>query len=369
MYLTASTNSAEGATSTGENELAVIVPAKNKNPMKPITLFDDTDPLGLDSMSLKNLIILVFCFVFCIYKYYIFLKYHSIYLSDKLTLMKNEKLYNIWLQFKSFIRFVFKIKPNLNKPKDVNFYRLVFSDFFIGNKLDDNKWFIGQPWGDFHPDSLYQYYGKSEDFVEIENGSLNLYTRYSPKKFYDFKNNINIIIPYGIGLVISKKSFKYGYYEVNGILPTGKLLWPAIWLTAEKTWPPEIDILEAYSGKKSDYSNQFGIPFVKFEPNIHYGFVEDKTKSSYGAKVYPLPFNPSQRPVTYAVHWTEKFIKFYYDGYLIFQTEKKEILDYFNREDVKMNIIINNAYHPRIDGAKYDPSVFKINYVKFFAKN
>ena len=284
-------------------------------------------------------------------------------------MMINETLYNIWLQLKSFVRFVFQVKPNLKKPDTVKNYRIAFSDFFIGDKLDENKWSMSQPWGDFHPDYVHQYYGKNEEFIEVENSSLNLYARYKPKKFYDFKKNINIVIPYGIGLIVSKNTFKYGYYEINGILPTGKLLWPAIWLTAEKTWPPEIDIVEAYSGKRSDYSNQFGIPFVKFKPNIHYGFVEDKTKASYGAKAYPIPFKPSQRSVTYAVHWTEKFIKFYYDGYLVFQTEKKEILNYFNREDVNMNIILNNAYHPDVDGTKYDTSVFKINYVKFFAKN
>jgi beta-glucanase (GH16 family) len=283
--------------------------------------------------------------------------------------MISEKLLNIWLQLKSFVRFIFHVKPNLKKPKAVNNYKIAFSDFFIGHNLDENKWSISQPWGDFHPDYLHQYYGKDESFVSVEDGCLNLYSRYKPKKFYDFKKNINIIIPYGVGLIVSKNTFKYGYYEINGILPTGKLLWPAIWLTAEKTWPPEIDIVEAYSGKRSDYSNQFGIPFVKFQPNIHYGFVEDKTKASYGAKDYPIPFKPSQRSVTYAVHWTEKFIKFYYDGYLVFQTEKKEILDYFNKEGVNMNIILNNAYHPDVDGTKYDPSIFKINYVKFFAKN
>ena len=256
--------------------------------------------------------------------------------------MSSEIIYNNWLQFKSFLRFVFKVKSKLRKPKETNDYKLVFSDFFIGDKLDETKWSIGQPWGEYHPDYLHQYYGKNEDFVRVENSSLNLYGRYKPKVFFDFEKNINITIPYGIGLVISKETFKYGYYEINGILPLGKLLWPAIWLTAKKTWPPEIDILEAYSGKKTDYSNEIGIPFFEFQPNIHYGFVEDNTKSSYGAKSYPIPFNPSEKPITYAVHWTEKFIKFYYDGYLIFQTKRKEILNYFNKEDVSMNIILNN---------------------------
>jgi len=260
----------------------------------------------------------------------------------------NEYFLNKWFQIKSFIRFLFCVKPSNRKPKDVLKYRLVFSDFFDGDKLDSNKWSEGHEWGEFHPSFPYQYYGKGTEFIEPD------------------KNEINI--NYGIGLVTSNQSFKYGYYEMNCILPLGKLLWPAIWLTAVKSWPPEIDILEAYSGKRSDYSNQFGIPFVKFEPNIHYGFVENNTKKSYGAKVYPIPNNPTKRPTTFALHWTESFIKFYYDGYLIFKTEKKEILDYFNKEDVIMKIILNNGYHPNVDGVKYDESIFKINYVKFFSK-
>ena len=60
--------------------------------------------------------------------------------------MISEKLLNIWLQLKSFVRFVFHVKPNLKKPKAVNNYKIAFSDFFIGNNLDENKWSISQPW-------------------------------------------------------------------------------------------------------------------------------------------------------------------------------------------------------------------------------
>ena len=51
----------------------------------------------------------------------------------------NENILNVWLQIKSFIRFVFSVKPNITKPKDVLKYRLVFSDFFLGDKLNYDK--------------------------------------------------------------------------------------------------------------------------------------------------------------------------------------------------------------------------------------
>lgn len=279
-----------------------------------------------------------------------------------------ELIKNFIYRFLSYARFVLKFKPNVKKPSAVSKYPLIFFDFFQGEELDKNKWLEGQPWGEFHPDYPYQYYGKGEEFIYVKDNSLNLIAKYKPKKFYDFKNNTQINILHGIGLVVSKQSFKYGYYEINGILPKGIYLWSAIWLTAVKTWPPEIDILEAYSGKKSDYSNSLNIPNVKFQPNIHYGFVQDNTKKSYGAHDFPLPNDPSTRSTTYSVHWTEKFIKFYYDGYLIFETKKKEILDYFNEPDVSMSIILNNAFTQEITNYKNVNSVFKINYVKYFSK-
>lgn len=278
-----------------------------------------------------------------------------------------EKIYNLWLQIKCIIRFILGFKTNLKKPKEVLKYELKFSDFFIGSEINRDKWIEGHVWGDYHPSYLYQYYGKGPEFINVENNSLNLYAKYEPKKFYDNILNKEIIIPYGIGLVTSKEDFKYGYYEISCILPKGKFLWPAIWLTAKKTWPPEIDILEAYSGEKSDYSNIFNISNVKFQPNIHFGFVEDGTKSSYGAMNYPLSNNPTERSILFGLHWTEKFIKFYYDGYLIFQTKKEHILNYFNKQDVTMNIILNNAFDPKINEIT-EPSNFKINFVKYFKK-
>lgn len=279
-----------------------------------------------------------------------------------------EKIYNIWLLVKSYMRFAFSIKPNLRKPKEVSKYKLSFCDFFIGNELDQKKWLVGQPWGEFHPDFPYEYYGQGEEFVKVDEGSLNLFARYKPKKFYDFKKNLQITINHGKGLIFSKQSFKYGYYEVSGILPKGKYLWSAIWLTADKSWPPEIDIVEAYSGEKSDYSNKCGIRNFEFSPNLHFGFKEDDTKDNYGGNSYPLPFNPTDRPVIYGVHWSEESIRFYYDGYLIFQTKNEKILKYFNKPEVSMHIILNNGFQPEINNLKSETSVFKIYSVKFFSK-
>lgn len=281
--------------------------------------------------------------------------------------MKDD-IVNSWLRAKSFFRFFINSKPKDSIVTGMESYVLDFEAVFTGNTIDAKVWHIGQKWGPFHPDYLHQYYGDTTDFVNVKEGFLELLTRYKPKKFYNFKDSIYVTIPYGIGLVVSNRSFKYGYYEIEASLPEGKYLWPAIWLTAVKTWPPEIDILESYSGFDGAYSNKCLIRNLRNEPNIHYGFKNDNTKSNFGGTSYPIPDNPTDRFVRYGLHWTKEFIRVYYDGHFVFQCTQTEILKYFNAEDVEMNIILNNALVSESIGTKQPPSVFKIKSVKFFSK-
>lgn len=53
---------------------------------------------------------------------------------------------------------------------------------------------------------------------------------------------------YMSGLLTTRTSLvqTYGYFEMRGRIPAGQGLWPAFWLIpADKSWPPEIDVMEA----------------------------------------------------------------------------------------------------------------------------
>lgn len=261
-----------------------------------------------------------------------------------------EKITNYCLVIFSYLRYFLKI----GSKKSPHTSQIVFQDTF--ESFDKNSWRIGQPWGDFHPGALYQYYGRPEEgFVQLHPEGLRLLQRYQPKKFYNIDREISI--PHGVGLVVSKKYFKYGYFECEAKLPKGVGLWPAIWLSDYKTWPPEIDILEGYSNDRGKYKS-------KLETNIHYGV--EVNKMSSGASKHILR-NPDKSYHKYGVSWTQNSIKFYYDGWLVRVVTDKKILDWLNKTDVYMLWILNNAIRPEFVKSAPDQSEFLVKKVSVCA--
>ena len=115
------------------------------------------------------------------------------------------------------------------------------------------KWRTQQPWGDFHPNDSFWWY--DSECVDVTDGILRLQTKYHYREATVngttiHKNRI------GVGLVSSEKPFTYGTFEADVMLPMGTSLFPAFWLYATKTWPPEIDIFEGWSRKSGLYTSK-----------------------------------------------------------------------------------------------------------------
>jgi hypothetical protein len=239
-------------------------------------------------------------------------------------------------------------------------YELVFDEKF--NNL--NEWSLGLGWGDFHPDFPHQYFGTNLEFISIENNILKLNTKNKTKFFYkkdlpDYLKRPNqpeeIIIPCGIGTITSKQEWKYGWFEIEAKLPIGKGLWPALWMYPPLS-PPfiEIDIIEAYSNLGNYYSNKC-FKNWKFQPNIHYG------GENIGGKNYPIK-NATNKYIKYICHWTEDFIKIYYNGVLILNENKKSILYHYNNNFAYLRLILGNGICP----GGGDDSEFLIKSVKVY---
>jgi beta-glucanase (GH16 family) len=133
-----------------------------------------------------------------------------------------------------------------------------------------------------------------------------------------------------------KGDWKYGKFEIRAKLPTGRGVWPAIWMLPTNweygNWPKsgEIDIME------------------------YVGFVEDSIYGTIHTEAYNHSIGTHKgQPVfvdsigdefhVYAVEWTANFIKWFVDGQQYFEVKnQKETFKEFPF-DKEFNLILNLA--------------------------
>jgi beta-glucanase (GH16 family) len=203
-------------------------------------------------------------------------------------------------------------------------------------KWQGYDWQVGERWGLMHPEKTECWYDKSA--VKIIDDELYLKTHYNPKKID------GVISPFGVGLINCTTKFKHGRFDIDIKLPKGPSLWPAFWMWAFESWPPEIDVFEAYSNHKGSYFN-WNInallgDFWKVQTNVHLG----KSPDNYmiGAKEHWLGWKcPSKDFHTYSVEWFPHGIFIYFDNKLVREILDENILSQLN--DKTMNVVINNS--------------------------
>jgi len=210
-------------------------------------------------------------------------------------------------------------------------------------------WLNRERWGRIHPDSPRAW--NDPNMIEIRDGMLVLKTGKSPMSFV--LDGKKVTTQVGMGLVSNQKKFGYGYFEIECKLPTGKQLWPAFWMWSFDSWPPEIDVFEAYTRKTKGY---FKIPskfwrflgFWDVKTNIHYGHEKDNTKGSTGALSHWFGFkNPRKHFMKYGCLWTEDKIDIFYNGRKVRTIDDPEVIKYF--KGTTMNVIINSHVDYGID--------------------
>lgn len=263
----------------------------------------------------------------------------------------------------------------INPPKG---YSKVFEDEFT-SKLNNKSWGYAQPWGDFHSGDLHQRYDTYGTYSYTSSEGLVLELRNVPRTYKksdlpDWRQNSNMpdefTIPVIVGMVHSKMNWQYGWFEGLIKLPKGQSYWPAFWLSGSNSWPPEIDIFEAYSEIGPEYNKKLisdkfiSVPDWKIQPNLHYGSIENGTKKMYGPYNSPIA-ECTERFVQYVCHWEKNFIKIYYDGSLIFECKDPDILNFYNGNKDQMYMIINHGAHPDSSGIN-DESAMLIRSIKVY---
>lgn len=242
------------------------------------------------------------------------------------------------------------IEPKNSRLRIPDEYNLSQTYRFFSQKDVDVFWNIGEGYGPLQAGNTNNYFqvpGQCDvlNTVMIRDNKLLLGTVYEPRTFYKkdipewmggFENYPEQwTIPMKSGKIVSKRTFKHGIIQVLAKLPNVKYMWPAIWLTGAESWPPEIDLAEAYSDGKIQYASSNNIIC---KPNIHYLDKNGNHKAPHPTQHYVK--HPDERFVTYTLWWEKDFIRIYYDGNLAYEFTNKEILKQF---DKPMHLILNNA--------------------------
>lgn len=113
--------------------------------------------------------------------------------------------------------------------------RLTFEDEFNGSALDRAKWSTN------YTNVMVNLPGELQAYVpnafEVGQGRLGILANRQKLGKFEFTS--------GAMTTFGAFDQTYGYFEIRARVPSGKGLWPALWmLPVDKSWPPEIDIME-----------------------------------------------------------------------------------------------------------------------------
>jgi beta-glucanase (GH16 family) len=184
-------------------------------------------------------------------------------------------------------------------------WTLVWGDEFNDTVIDTSKWTydltngtsVGNPgWGN----NELEYYTDRPENVKEEGGSLVISAIKEPYQGFDYTS----------ARIKTKGLYSkaYGKFEIRAKAPTGKGLWPAIWMLPETYeyggWAAsgEIDIMEGWGSRPHDIAG-----------TIHYG--QPWPGNTYTGKDYTFTDGATIEDFhTYAIEWEPGEIRWYVDG-------------------------------------------------------
>ncbi len=254
----------------------------------------------------------------------------------------------------------------INQLKDSK-WKLNWNDEFNEPSVDPTKWTYDLGTGGSNPgwgNNELESYTKSPDNVKTENGDLVI----TAKKDSSEGANYTSARLKTEGLF----SQKYGKFEIRAKLPTGKGLWPAIWMLPTNpkygAWAAsgEIDIMELHG---SDPSTVAG--------TIHYGATWPS--NVYTGKSYTLPNNGTAADWhTYGLEWTPGEISWTVDG-KVYETQNNWYSHGLNQPadyaypapfDQPFHFLLNLAVGGNFDGnpdsSTQFPAQMKVDYVRAY---
>lgn len=259
-------------------------------------------------------------------------------------------------------------------------YKLVWSDEFDGDSLDESKW--SYELGNWKLDDSGNYitngWGNNEqEFYTSQNTAVKDGVLTISARRESWKDEKHGSYDYTSARINTHKKFSVcgGRIEVRARCDSGKSLWPAIWMLPEDSvyggWAAsgEIDIMEGWGSTPE-----------KVCGTVHFG--NTWPNNTYLTGEYEFGAGDStEKWHTYSIEWDSGEIRWYVDDKL-YSTQKdwySEGFKYPAPFDQKFYIILNLAvggHFDGVDGIYADPNTFAggdknfdIDYVRVYEKS
>jgi len=259
---------------------------------------------------------------------------------------------------------MFKLVASGQRPTDGSHlpedapWKLVWADEFEKDgKPDAKKWKYETGYQLRNREA--QHYTDKQKNAYVKDGHLIIEAIKEKSKAPNSKT-----ADYTSASLYSAKPFRYGRIDVRAKLPTGRGMWPAIWMLADRIgkvrWPlcGEIDIMEN----------------VGYDPHVIHGSVHtlkyNHTINTHQSSAWELD-KPWENFHVYGIEWYPERIDFYIDRvkYMTFANEGsgEEAWPFDNPHNLKLNIAIGGMW----GGVKgIDDSIFpqrmEIDYVRVY---
>lgn len=253
--------------------------------------------------------------------------------------------------------------PDEDVP-EIEGYNLLWHDEFNGTTLNEENWTreLRDPgW----TNNELQAYTDSDDNIFVKDGVVTL------KAIQTTDENGKVSYTSGKLNSQNKRDFMYGKVVTRAKVPTGKGLWPAIWMMPQDEsfygqWPKcgEIDIMEVLCDQTElAYST------------IHYG--EPHGEQQGTLKLEDSTFSEDFHE--YSVEWEPGEIRFYIDNELVLtcndwysregDTEKEYPAPFNQPFFVQMNLAVGGDWPGNPDSTTdFDNAEFQVDYVRVYQK-
>lgn len=254
--------------------------------------------------------------------------------------------------------------------------RLVWSDEFDEAIINLEKWSYDTAGGCQFGNDLCgwgnnekQYYTSRSDNSFIEDGNLVILAKEENFQNPSFIGPAEYDYTSARMVTKNKGDWKFGRVDVRAKIPTGKGIWPAIWMLPTDTvygiWPAsgEIDIMEARGSNTREIVGtiHYGNEFWQFNDQYFRGDTLPNGQTEDFSDDFHI----------YSVVWTEQCIQFYVDGKELGvpntrSTTLPQTWPFDQPFHLLLNVAVGGNYDGDPDASIQFPQRLEVDYVRVY---